>query len=552
MAKSRLKIIPLGGLSEIGKNMMVMEYEDDIIVVDAGLMFPEEEMLGIDLVIPDISYLLERREKIRGIVITHGHEDHIGALPYLLPQLRVPVYSTKLAQGLIRVKLKERKALSEAKLIMVSPGEQITLGKFRIEAYPVCHSIPDSVGLIIHTPVGVVVHSGDFKLDYTPVSGKPTDLSRLAQLGAQGVLLLLSDSTYAELPGYTPSEQVVGEALEHIMAEAPGRVIVTTFSSLISRIQQVIDAAAKYQRRVFIVGRSMINTASMALELGYLNAPDGILGRLDEIRGMPHNKIVFITTGSQGEPTSALVRIANRDHPQVHIQRGDTVLISATPIPGNEAVVNRTVDNLFKQGAQVFYSKVAQVHVHGHGSQEELKLLLNLVKPKFFMPIHGEYRHLSLHAKLAQSVGVPEENTFVLEDGDILEIGSQAAKVTGKVSSGNVYVDGLSVGDVGGVVLRNRRMLSKDGIVVAIIAVNRQTGKLSGRPDIVTRGFVNTMESKDMIEESRDLLAKILDHSGARAAEWSFINTKVRDTLDRFYYEKTKRRPMILPFMVKV
>ncbi|HUV75318.1 MAG TPA: ribonuclease J [Dehalococcoidales bacterium] len=552
MAKSRLKIIPLGGLGEIGKNMMVMEYEDDIIVIDAGLMFPEEEMLGIDLVIPDISYLLERREKIRGIVITHGHEDHIGALPYLLPQLNVPVYSTKLAQGLIRVKLKERKALSEAKLIMVSPGEQITLGKFRIEAYPVCHSIPDAVGLIIHTPVGVVVHSGDFKLDYTPVSGKPTDLSRLAQLGAQGVLLLLSDSTYAELPGYTPSEQVVGEALEHIMAEAPGRVIVTTFSSLISRIQQVIDAAAKYQRRVFIVGRSMTNTVSMALELGYLNAPDGILGRLDEIRGMPHNKIVFITTGSQGEPTSALVRIANRDHPQVHIQRGDTVLISATPIPGNEAVVNRTVDNLFKQGAQVLYNKVAQVHVHGHGSQEELKLLLNLVKPKFFMPIHGEYRHLSLHAKLAQSVGVPKENTFVLEDGDILEIGSQAAKVTGKVSSGNVYVDGLSVGDVGGVVLRNRRMLSKDGIVVAIIAVNRQTGKLSGRPDIVTRGFVNTKESKDMIEESRDLLAKILDHSGPRAAEWSFINTKVRDTLDRFYYEKTKRRPMILPFMVKV
>ena len=552
MAKSRLKIIPLGGLGEIGKNMMVMEYEDDIIVIDAGLMFPEEEMLGIDLVIPDISYLLERREKIKGIVITHGHEDHIGALPYLLPQLNVPVYSTKLAQGLIRVKLKERKALSEAKLIMVSPGEQITLGKFRIEAYPVCHSIPDAVGLIIHTPVGVVVHSGDFKLDYTPVSGKPTDLSRLAQLGAQGVLLLLSDSTYAELPGYTPSEQVVGEALEHIMAEAPGRVIVTTFSSLISRIQQVIDAAAKYQRRVFIVGRSMTNTVSMALELGYLNAPDGILGRIDEIRGMPHNKIVFITTGSQGEPTSALVRIANRDHRQVHIQRGDTVLISATPIPGNEAVVNRTVDNLFKQGAHVLYNKVAQVHVHGHGSQEELKLLLNLVKPKFFMPIHGEYRHLSLHAKLAQSVGVPKENTFVLEDGDILEIGSQAAKVTGKVSSGNVYVDGLSVGDVGGVVLRNRRMLSKDGIVVAIVAVNRQTGKLSGRPDIVTRGFVNTKESKDMIEESRDLLAKILDHSGPRAAEWSFINTKVRDTLDRFYYEKTKRRPMILPFMVKV
>ncbi|MBA7606289.1 Ribonuclease J1 [subsurface metagenome] len=552
MTKSRLKIIPLGGLSEIGKNMIVMEYGNDIIVIDVGLMFPEEEMLGIDLVIPDISYLMERQEKIRGIVITHGHEDHIGALPFLLPQLNAPVYSTKLAQGLIRVKLKERKALEGATLKVVSPGEQITLGKFGIEFYPVCHSIPDSVGLIIHTPVGVIVHSGDFKLDYTPVSGKPTDLSRLAQLGAQGVLLLLSDSTYAELPGYTPSEKVVGETLDHIMADAPGRVIVTTFSSLISRIQQVIDAAAKYQRRVFIVGRSMNDTTRMALELGYLNAPDGILGRLDEIRGMPHNKIVFITTGSQGEPTSALVRMANRDHRQVHIQRGDTVVISATPIPGNEAVVNRTVDNLFKQGAQVIYSKLAQVHVHGHGSQEELKLLLNLVKPKFFMPIHGEYRHLSLHAKLAQTVGIPKDNTFVLEDGDILEVGPQAAKKTGKVSSGNVYVDGLSVGDVGGVVLRNRRMLSKDGMVVAIIAVNRQTGKLVGRPDIVTRGFVDTREFKGMIDESRDLLARTIDHSGTRAAEWSFVNAKVRDTLDKFYYEQTKRRPMILPFMVKV
>ena len=552
MTKSRLKIIPLGGLSEIGKNMIVMEYGGDIIVIDVGLMFPEEEMLGIDLVIPDISYLMERRERIRGIVITHGHEDHIGALPFLLPQLNVPVYSTKLVQGLIQVKLKERKALEGATLKVVSPGEQITLGKFGVEFYPVCHSIPDSVGLIIHTPVGIIVHSGDFKLDYTPVSGKPTDLSRLAQLGAQGVLLLLSDSTYAELPGYTPSEKVVGETLEHIMADAPGRVIVTTFSSLISRIQQVIDAAAKYQRRVFVVGRSMSDTVRMALELGYLNAPDGILGRLDEIRGMPHNKIVFITTGSQGEPTSALVRMANRDHRQVHIQRGDTIVISATPIPGNEAVVNRTVDNLFKQGAQVIYSKLAQVHVHGHGSQEELKLLLNLVKPRFFMPIHGEYRHLSLHAKLAQTVGIPKDNTFVLEDGDILELGPQSARKTGKVSSGNVYVDGLSVGDIGGVVLRNRRMLSKDGIVVAIIAVNRQTGKLVGRPDIVTRGFVDTREFKGMIEESRDLLARTIDHSGARAAEWSFVNAKVRDVLDKFYYERTKLRPMILPFMVKV
>jgi ribonuclease J len=329
-------------------------------------------------------------------------------------------------------------------------------------------------------------------------------------------------------------------------------VIVTTFSSLVSRIQQVIDSAAKHQRRVFIVGRSMSDTAHMALELGYLNAPDGILAQIDELKGMPHNKVVLVTTGSQGEPTSALVRMANRDHRQVHILRGDTIVISATPIPGNESLINRTVDNLFKQGAQVLYNKVAQVHVHGHASQEELKLLLNLVKPKFFMPIHGEYRHLSLHAKLAQSVGIPKDNTFVLEDGDILEISPQGGKITGKITAGNVYVDGLSVGDIGSVVLRNRRMLSRDGIVVVIIAVNGQTGKLVGRPDIVSRGFVDTRESKDMLDESRDLVARILDHSGARPAEWGFVNTKVRDILNKFYYEQTKRRPMILPVMVKV
>jgi ribonuclease J len=552
MARPRLKIVPLGGLGEIGKNMMVMEYGNDIIVIDAGLMFPEEEMLGIDLVIPDISYLLRKREKIRGIVITHGHEDHIGALPYLLPQLNVPVYSTKLTHGLISVKLKERKALSGAKLKVVPPGGEVTLGKFKVEFFPVCHSIPDAVGLIISTPIGTIVHSGDFKLDYTPVSGRPTDLSRLAQLGTQGVLLLLSDSTYAELQGYTPSERVVGETLDHVMVDAPGRVIVTTFSSLVSRIQQVIDSAAKYERRVCVVGRSMSEIVRMALNLGYLNVPDGILARLDELRGMPHNKTVLVTTGSQGEPTSALVRIANRDHPQVHIVPGDTVVLSATPIPGNEAVVNRTVDDLFKQGARVLYGKVAQVHVHGHASQEELKLLLNLVKPRFFVPIHGEYRHLRLHARLAQSIGIPEENSFVLEDGNILEVSPDAARIAGKVNSGNVYVDGLSVGDIGSVVLRDRKMLSRDGIVMVIIAVNRQTGKLIGRPDIISRGFVDTREARSMIDESRDLVASALDHGRDRPAEWGFINAKVRDVLNKFYYEQTKRRPMILPFMVKV
>jgi ribonuclease J len=552
MAGTGLKIIPLGGLGEIGKNMMVLEYGDDIIIIDVGLMFPDEEMLGIDLVIPDISYLLERRDKIRGIIITHAHEDHVGALPYILPQLNVPIYCTKLAKGLISVKLKERRIKESAKINIIPPGGQVTLGRFTIEFFPVCHSIPDSVGLIIQTPMGTIVHSGDFKLDYTPVNGAPTDLSRLAQAGIKGVLLLLSDSTYAELPGYTPSEKVVGEALSRIVGNAPGRVIITTFASLVSRVQQIIDVAAKYERRVFIVGRSMIDTTKMALELGYLKAPDGILGRIDELRHTPHDKTIIITTGSQGEPTSALVRIANRDHRHVNIIRGDTVIMSASPIPGNEALVNRTVDRLFKQGAWVHYGKVASAHVHGHGSQEELKLLLSLTKPRFFVPIHGEYRHLNIHGQLAQSVGVPEKNIFLLEDGDILELNPNSGKVKGRVASGNVYVDGLSVGDVGGIVLRNRRMLSRDGMVVVIIAVNQQTGKLVGRPDIVSRGFVDTNESRDMLEESRDLVAKVMDHGGKHTSEWGFADSRVRDALNKFYYERTRRRPMILPVTVKV
>jgi len=552
MAKPKLRIIPLGGLSEIGKNMMVIEYEDDILLVDAGLMFPEEEMMGVDLVIPDITYLMDKKDKIRGLVITHGHEDHIGALPYLLPQLNCPVYATRLTHGLISVKLKESKTLANADLRILPPGGKVTLGKFRVETFPVCHSIPDSVGLIIYTPLGIIVHSGDFKLDYTPVTGNPTDLSRLAQVGSQGILLLMSDSTYAELPGYTPSERVVGEALEHIMMEAPGRVIIATFSSLVSRIQQIIDAANRHNRRVFVIGRNMSEIVRMALDMGYLKSPDGVLGRMDELRGTPHNRTVFITTGSQGEPTSALVRIANKDHRQVHIVADDTVVISATPVPGNEALISRTIDNLFKQGAQVLYNDIAEVHVHGHASQEELKLLMNIVKPKYFMPIHGEYRHLCLHAKLAQSVGIPKEHTFVMEDGDVLEIDQSSAKVDGRITSSNVYVDGLSVGDIGTVVLRDRQMLARDGMVVVIIAVNRQTGKLVGRPDIVSRGFVDTNEYKNMLDKSRDLVAEFLDRGGDHPADWNFIYTKVRDILNKFYYEQTKRRPMILPFMVKV
>ena len=552
MAKRKLKIIPIGGLSEIGKNMTAFEYGNDIIVVDAGLMFPGEDMLGIDLVIPDISYLVENQSKVRGIFLTHGHEDHIGALPYVLSQINVPVYATKLTRGLVSVKLKERKVPGGISLKEVASNGEVKLGSFSVTFFPVCHSIPDASGLIIRTPVGIVVHSGDFKLDHTPVSGRPADLSGLARLGSEGILLLMSDSTYAEMPGYTPSEQVVGETLDRVMAEAPGRMIVTTFSSLISRVQQVIDAAHRYHRKVCVMGRSMINTSNMAMELGYLNVPDGTLVRPDEAKVLPLNKVVYITTGSQGEPTSALVRIANRDYPHLHIIPGDTVVISASPIPGNEALVNRTVDSLFRQGAEVMYGRVAPVHVHGHASQEELKLLLSLAKPKFFMPVHGEYRHLTMHAKLAESIGIARENIFVLEDGDILEVGPQQARKNGKVSAGHIYVDGLSVGDIDSEVIRTRRTLSRDGIVMAVITVDKKTGKLSAPADIISRGFIDSKGSQDLIEESRSLVRLALGNSNTQPVDWGMAEGKVRQVLSDFYYKKTHCRPMVVPVIVKV
>ena len=552
MAKQKLRIIPLGGLGEIGKNMMAIEYANDIVVIDSGLMFPTEEMLGVDLVIPDISYLLEKREKLRGIIITHGHEDHIGALPYILPQFDLPVYATKLTQGLISVKLKEHHYEEKAKLKTIQSGDTFSLGNFKIEPFSVCHSIPDAVGFIIYTPIGTVVHSGDFKIDYTPVDGKVTGLARLAQLGAEGTLLLLADSTYAELPGYTPSESVVGDTLERIIAKAPGRVIITTFSSLVSRVQQIIDAAAKHQKHVFVIGRSMKDTVRMALDLGYLNAPPGVMHQFDEIHRFPHDKIVIIITGSQGEPTSALVRIANRDNSQVRITRGDTVVFSATPVPGNEALVNRTVDTLFRQGAEVIYQKLAQVHVHGHGSQEELKLLLNLVKPKFFAPIHGEYRHLSLHAKLATNLGMPESNVFVMETGDILELDRDKGKINGRVPSNNVYVDGLVMSDLANSILRDRKLLSRDGIVVVIVAIDKTRGMVIGRPNIVSRGFVDMREAESILEQGRDLVANTLSHSSGHPLEANIISTKVKDALSKFFYEHTRRRPMILTTTVEV
>jgi ribonuclease J len=553
MPTHRLRIIPLGGLGEIGKNMMALEYGNDILVIDAGLMFPSEEMLGVDLLIPDIGYLLARQNKVRGIVITHGHEDHIGALPYILSRITPPVYATKFTRELIMVELRQRGVKTRAKLNVVSPGSTITLGKFSIEFFSVCHSIPDSVGLVIHTPLGTVVHSGDFKIDYTPTLCEATNFNQLASLGTKGVLLLLSDSTYAELPGYTPSERVVSDTLDRIVSEAKGRVIITTFASLISRVQQVFDVAVKHDRRVFIIGRSMKEIVSMALKTGYLTAPPGIICRLDELRALPHNRVIVLSTGSQGEPTSALVRMANRDpSSRVQIIRGDTVVISATPIPGNEALVSKTTDSLFRQGANVIYDKLAQVHVHGHGSQEELKLLISLVKPKFFVPIHGEYRHLKLHAELAQGMGVPKDKIFVLENGDILELGQDLGKVVARTRVGVIYVSGMITGELDNAVLRDRKLLSRDGVAVVTIAVDAENGKLAEKPRIVTRGLVDSGAEQKLVEKGRDVVLAALDHDRKRLGERDFVDARVRDSLSRFFYEQIHRRPVIIPVVVEV
>ncbi|MBI1885534.1 MAG: ribonuclease J [Chloroflexi bacterium] len=546
----KLRVVPLGGLGEIGKNMMVLELANDLIVIDAGLMFPEEEMLGVDLVIPDVSYIVERRHKLRGIVITHGHEDHTGALPYVLSQLRAPIYCTRLTRGLIAVKLEEHGLLNDADLRVVQAGEKLKLGQFGVEFVRMTHSIPDSAGLAISTPVGTVFHTGDFKLDHTPVTGQPSDLSRIAELGKQGVLLLMSDSTYAEVPGYTPSERTVSEALDRIMADAPGRIIIATFASLISRIQQVLDAAAKHDRRVFVTGRSMLDNAEMALEQGYLSTTEDILAPLEKMKKVPPERLAILTTGAQGEPMSALVRMANRDHRHIEIQPGDTVLLSSSAIPGNEMLINRTIDNLYRLGAQVLYSRIANVHVRGHAAQEELKLILNLTKPRFFVPLHGEYRHLVMHGEIAKAMGVAEENVFVLEDGEMLELDGRRAEVVGRAGADFVYVDGLAVG-VDRVVLRDRRHLASDGILVIILTLDKHTGKPIGRPDVVSRGFIEAEMSDSLMQRAGDVVLDALggaEHVSARGD----ANTRIHESLGRFLYDETGRRPMILPLTVEV
>jgi len=549
---NKLRIVPLGGLGEIGKNMMVVEYGDDLVVIDAGVMFPKEGMLGVDLVIPDISYLAERRGKVRAILITHGHEDHIGALPYVMDQIRAPVYASKLTVGLIKVKLREMRKIPHAEVREVTAGDRLRFGRLSAEFFRVCHSIPDAMGLAVRTPAGTVIHTGDFKFDHTPVSGLPSDLGKLASFGADGVLLLLSDSTYAELPGYTPSEQVVGETLMRVVGEAPGRVIVTTFASLIARIQQVIDAAGSHGRKVAVVGRSMVDNVQMAIKLGYLSVPAGTLLSIDELNLLPPEQAVIVTTGSQGEPTSALVRMANDDHKEVSILAGDTVVISATPIPGNESLVYKTIDNLMRRGARVLYDKLERVHVHGHAAQEELKTMISLTRPRFFVPIHGEYRHLVTHAALARTMGIPDEHVFVLEDGDVLELTPETATRAGQVAAGPIYVDGLARWEMSTVVLRDRKMLSRDGIVVAFLAVDKQTGRIVGAPEVVSYGFVDEEAAPEILGRSKEIIIESLAGVTSHHAETDFIQQKVKESLGQYFFKTTKRRPMILPVAVEV
>jgi ribonuclease J len=546
-----LRVIPLGGLGEIGKNMMVLEYGDAIVIIDCGVMFPTRDMFGVDLVLPDTRYLKDRRDAVRGIVLTHGHEDHIGALPHILPDLNVPVYGTALTMGLVSVKMKDSRGAADAELRTVEPGEEFSVGPFEITLFRVNHSIPDATGVIIRTPVGTVVHTGDFKIDHTAVDGQVTDFHRIAEVGDEGVLLLLADSTYADTAGYTPSEAVVGKALNRLIGEAEGRVIVASFASLISRIQQVITAAVIHDRRVGVIGRSMVDNVRLATGMGYLQIPDGTLLQPNQLQNNPPEKTVIMTTGAQGEPTSALVRMANSDHPQVKIEKGDTVIISSNPIPGNEAEVARTIDNLFMLGAEVMYSRIEEVHVRGHASQEELKLMLRLTRPEFFVPIHGDYRHLVHHARLAASVGVDKENIFVMTDGDTLELTEDDAGLVGNIGVQNTYVDGLRIGDVDNVVLRDRAALSKDGVIVVIVSVDQETGDIVGDLDLMSRGFIDSTEGEELLKHAGRIVARAFERSPGRA-DAGFIHSKVRESLGQFIFQETRRRPMILPMVVEL
>lgn len=554
MSKKRhkLKIIPLGGLGEIGKNITLIEYGNDILIIDCGLAFPEDEMLGIDVVIPDVTYLFKNREKIKGFVLTHGHEDHIGALPYVLQKIKAPIYGTKLTIGLLENKIKEQK-IKNVDLNVVQAGDRITLGNFSVEFIKMSHSIPDSVALAIYTPLGIVVHSGDFKIDYTPINNDVIDLHKLAEIGSKEVLVLLADSTNVERPGYTMSERTVGDTFNNIFSKTKQRIIVATFASNIHRIQQIIDSAVLYKRKVIISGRSMLNTVEVGTDLGYLNVPKGTIIDINDMDNYPPSEIVVITTGSQGEPMSGLSRMAFSEHRKLEIVAGDLVIISASPIPGNEKTVARVIDQLMHKGADVIYEDLADVHVSGHACQEELKLLHSLIKPKFFIPIHGEYRHLKRHSELAQELGMPKENIFVARNGSVIEFTEDTGKFAPSVQAGKILVDGLGIGDVGNIVLRDRKHLSEDGLIVVVVTIDKNNGAVIAGPDIISRGFVYVRESEDLMEEAKKVVRDVLKEcEKKKITDWATLKSRIRDALRGFLYEKIKRNPMILPIIMEV
>lgn len=545
-------VIPLGGLGEIGKNMTVIQYGNDIIVIDAGLAFPDDDMFGIDLVIPDMSYLIENRDKVRAVVITHGHEDHIGGLSYLLNEVNVPVYATKLVCGLIEGKLKENH-ITNYTLNEVHHGDEVQIGCMKVGFIHTNHSIPDASALYFRTPVGTIVHTGDFKMDLTPVDGRQMDIHKFAELGRRGVLLLMSDSTNAERAGYTESETTVGHAFRKAFRAAKGRIILATFASNISRIQQAINTAVQFKRKVTVLGRSMVNNVQIAIELGYLDVPEGVLIEPDELNRYPDDQILILTTGSQGEPMAGLSRMASNNHRSVSIMPGDTVIISATPIPGNETGVGRTIDNLMRLGANVIAGRDKKIHVSGHASQEELKLMLELIKPKYFIPVHGEYRMLKTHGDLAVMMGVAKDHVLIGDNGQIFEFSNRSGHKTGHVNAGRVFVDGLGVGDVGNIVIRDRQQLAMEGVIIVVMTLAKGTSHPLAGPDIVSRGFVYVRDSEELIREAHDRVAAVLERCEAgNIREWAVIKSQVRDTLSRYLYEKTRRRPMILPIIMEV